>query len=374
MATLRLLNDGIAASNAGTEVLTCAFTPDGAYVVSGGWDGLLRLWESSGGAQVSSFQVSPKPVSACTVSLDGKLLVSGSLDGMLGIWDALTHERQHTFLAHTRPISAIVYSPDGKSLVTASWDGSLMIWDSIKERAGRNLVGHSDIVAGCRFTPDGLGLLSWSHDRSIRLWDVGRGRVQNEFTGHGDRVNACALSPDGSWAVSGGRDGTLKAWDLKAGEEVGSIFLPAEIRSCLFLLDGESAVVVDATGRLTLHAVPSLEEQTELATELAVQCADLSSSGSQIVLGSADGQVRFLTLDGCDDVPLVVMATHSMQRTASALQKLFGKSKMVHRYRCTCPACRHSFELANGSNLGQPAPCPHCRRNLKVSAVARMEQ
>src|SRR5262249_32613530 len=149
----------------------------------------------------------------------------------------------------------------------------------------RILEGHGDIVSGCRFTPDGRRLLSWSHDGALHLWDPNVSRPLTTFSGHKDRITAAAVSPDGQWAASASRDPVLKLWDLLQLREMLSLPHAAEVRACLFLLDSESLVVIDAHGMVTLHALPELEKRERLATRLAVQCAELSPSGHQIALG-----------------------------------------------------------------------------------------
>jgi WD40 repeat protein len=367
---LRLLEAGAGPAGQG-EVLACAYTPDGAFVLSGGWDGHLRLWESAFGAHVSSFRASDKPVSACTVAPDGKQLVSGGLDGLLAFWDALSHQRHQVFLAHTRPISAIVYGVDGLGLGTASWDGTLTWWKSVREREGRPLTGHRDIVAGCCVTPDGRGLLSWSHDSSLRLWDLDRLQMRFDLRGHGDRVHAGAVSPDGRWAASGSRDGVLKLWDLQAGRPAASVGVFEEVCSCVFLLDGESVLAVDRLGKLTVHVVPGLGKTDELVTRLPAHCAALSPSGSQVALGCGDGRVRFVAVDGLEGTALSVTALQSTQRESKGLQRLLGRSRLIYRHRCVCPACRQSVDLPSGE-VGQTRPCPNCKRTLRIASVARV--
>jgi WD40 repeat protein len=338
-------------------------------VLSGGWDGHLRLWESTSGTQAAAFQASHKPISACAASPDGKHLVSGCLEGFLIRWDTATHEHVSKFLAHSRPLSAISYAKDGNLLATASWDCSLILWDLRRERDGYTLGEHADIVAGCRFVAAGgraRSLLSWSHDGTLALWDVAASQQVARLTGHRDRVTAGAVSPDGSRAASGSRDQTLRLWDLRTQREVASCELTAEVKACCFLLDGESLVAVDAYGRITVHAVPELEVRAELATRLPVQCADLAPSGGRIALGCENGHVRLVAVEGFDSAPLFVTVTHTSKRTATALQRLFGKHKIIHAYHCTCPVCRQAIEFSAGDSP-QPLPCPGCKRQLRIA-------
>jgi WD40 repeat protein len=363
---LRLLPSPPGQAGHNGEAFCCAFTHDGNYVLSGGWDGHLRLWESASGIQAAAFQASHKPISACASSPDGKYLVSGCLEGFLIRWDAATHERASRMLAHSRPISAITYATDGNLLATASWDRSLFLWDLSREREGCTLVGHTDIVTGCRFIPGGHSLLSWSHDGTLGLWDVRGGQRLARLTGHNDRVTAAAVSPDGTRAASGSRDRTLKVWDLQSQQAVTSHALAAEVKACCFLLDGESLVAIDAHGRVTLHSLPELEVRANLATRLPVQCAELAPSGGRIALGCEDGHIRLVAVEGFDSAPLLVTATRTSRRTATPLQRLLGKQRLILAYLCTCPVCRQAIELSAG-DFARPLPCPGCHRQLRIA-------
>lgn len=354
------------AAGHGDEVLTCAYAPDSRIAISGGWDGNIRLWEASTGAPVEKIAVSNKPVSACAVSPEGDQILCGTLDGMLARWDATTHRQISTFLAHTRPISAITFAAEPEVVVTASWDRTLIVWKPGNE--GRTLSGHGDIVAGCAVSPDGQTLLSWSHDNSVRLWDLNGYRLVATFKEHGDRVLSGAISPDGLWAATGSRDRIVKFWDIAAQRVARSLKMTAEVHCCLFSLDGQSLLVGDANGRLGLYSVPECKEEGELQTKLKIMCASMSPSGAFVALGCGDGKVHFVALDGFDSAPLLVPMKQSTRRTASTLQKFFGKSSEISTLVGTCPVCRSIFEL-QGANPRPQIPCPSCKRQLRISCI-----
>src|SRR5262245_676190 len=82
VGTLRLLDAARPARHEG-EGFACDFTTDGAYVLSAGWDGHLRLWEAASGEAIADQAVSAKPLSACAFSPDGRQWLAGSMEGMM---------------------------------------------------------------------------------------------------------------------------------------------------------------------------------------------------------------------------------------------------------------------------------------------------
>ena len=365
MVTLRLTPPPQTDKHEG-EVLACTFSSDGGFVLSSGWDGTLRLWETSAGAHVTVLQADAKPLSSCAISPDGQQWIAGSLEGLLTVWDALSHAPLARYAAHTRPISAVCFAPDHSLMATASWDRSICLSPPGRDREARHLSGHADIIVGCQFLPDGAFLLSWSHDTTLRLWDIALGREVAVLAEHGDRVTAAAVSPDGRWAASGSRSGELILWDLATRTRTEGVKQSASVCGCFFLLDGTSLLTVDMEGRVILFAVPSLEPQFQLPTQFPVQCGALSPSGSQLALGGTDGQVRFIAVEGLRDRPLVVTATRSKREVGTGWRRLLGRRRLADVFACTCPSCRHSIEVLEHLPT-EPIPCPHCRQPLRYN-------
>ncbi len=348
------------------EIFSCAYSPDGATVLSAGWDGHLRLWDVATGEALAFVAAGPKPLSCCAFTPDGKNWLAGSMEGMLSFWDAAQLTRDFEFLAHTRPVSTIVYAPGGQQFVTASWDRAISLRTVGKEREGKSLSGHQDIVAGCCYTADGRRMLSWSYDGTLRLWDMDFAREVACLSGHEDRVTAAAVSPDGLWAVSGSRDRMLKLWDLRQGTEVGSWPQDAEVRGCYFLLDGAAFVSVDANGRLFLLGVPGMDLRAELRTRLKVMCGALAPSGLQVALGCEDGRVRIVQLEDVAQGSLLVTATQHLKEETTLFTRMLGRTKTVRTYQYACPACRHAVE--SPTLPAEDFTCTDCGRPLRIAA------
>jgi WD40 repeat protein len=346
------------------EVYGCAFTSDGTATLSGGWDGLLRVWDPATGEIFLDLDVSPKPLSCCACSPDGLQWLVGTMEGNISVWDGSSQQQILAYTAHTRPVSSIAFSPDGQSLVTASWDHTVVLRKLGKEKEGKILSGHQDIVTGARFSTDGKNIISWSHDGSIKIWDAATGRDLFTLFGHGDRVTSLWPSPDGASILSGSRDGTIRTWDLDTGSEIATVGLGAEVVACFYLPDNESIIAVDAAGRLFLMSVPSFQVQCQLQTNLRVMCGDLSPNGTQLALGTADGMVQFVLIEGLESAALLVTPTVTMKEHSTLFGRLLGQTRTTKFYVYTCPGCRAVTEL---TSLPPMTNCPKCRRRLRLN-------
>jgi WD40 repeat protein len=366
VGTLRVLESASPPERHEGEVYGCAYTSDEAFVLTGGWDGQLRLWDAATGAALAKLPASAKPLSCCAFSPDNKQWLSASMEGVLTIWDGMSYKSVMSFLAHTRPVSAICYDPEGELMATASWDRQVALRKVGSEREARVLLGHTDIVAGCRFTPDGQNLVSWSHDGTIKVWDVNLLREVATLSGHTDRVTAVALGPDGRWLLSGGRDALVRLWDLKTQTEMAALNIGMEVRCCFCLPDGETAVAADAAGRLFMLSLPSFDVQSVLQLPARVMSGEMAPSGAQLALGGEDGGVYFVVVEGFEESSLIVTARPSLKEHATVLSRFFGTTKLRRTFEFTCPACRQMMEVATLPD--QPVPCPSCQRILRINA------
>jgi WD40 repeat protein len=87
-------------------------------------------------------------VDSVAYSPDGRTVVSGSWDGTIRIWDAQTGAAVGQPLkGHTDYVTSVAYSPDGRTVVSGSDDKTIRIWDAQTGAAvGQSLEGHTGSV------------------------------------------------------------------------------------------------------------------------------------------------------------------------------------------------------------------------------------
>jgi WD40 repeat protein/predicted Ser/Thr protein kinase len=211
-------------------VESVAFSPDGAHALSGSNDKTLKLWDIKTGKCLQTMQGHASTVWSVAFSPDGAYALSGSLDKTLKLWDLNTGNCLQTMQGHTNWVLSVAFSPDGAYALSGSWDKTLKLWDINTGKCLQTMQGHTSRVLSVAFSPDGAHALSGSWDKTLKLWDIKTGRCLQTMEGHSGTVWSVAFSPDGAYALSGSADKTLKLWDIKTGK-------------CLQTMEGHSEII-----------------------------------------------------------------------------------------------------------------------------------
>lgn len=215
---LRALNKGLSVMYSNV-----VFSPDGRYAVLAELMS-IGLWDVSTGKKIRELETGffeGGNLTKAAFSPDGRYVLSG---GYLNLWDVSTGKKIRTFPTGGRDVA---FSPDGRYVLSST---TLTLWDMATGNEIRTFIRHSDEVFSgevfsgevfsVAFSPDGKYALSGSKDGTVKLWDISTGMEIRTFKGHSYLVGSVSFSPDGRYALSGSEDASTRIWDVSTGEQV----------------------------------------------------------------------------------------------------------------------------------------------------------
>ncbi len=117
-------------------------------------------------------------ISAMTaMAVAGGQVVSGSYDGTLRVWDLASGQCQHIFEGHTDTVNAIAVA--GGQVVSGSYDGTLRVWDLAAGTCQHVLQGHRGAVRDVAVA----GGRGWSPARTTARCGCGTWPVGGKWLG-----------------------------------------------------------------------------------------------------------------------------------------------------------------------------------------------
>jgi WD40 repeat protein len=280
-------------------VWACAFSPDGARLVSTGEDGTARLWDSATGALLATCQGHTSKVLSVAFHPDATRFVTTSADGTVRQWDTASgHEVEAPYDRHSGEVFTAVYSPDGQWIASAGTDRTIRVWQASGRQDVAVLHGHAADVRGVVFADDGRRLASLSQsassggDNTVRVWELDRRSTLPVLRGHTSFVYPVAFSRDGRWIASGGWDGKVRLWDAATGEACAALPHPEHVYALAFGPDGTWLVTgTDADNRLRVWDVAIGRVRKEITgSEGAIRSVTVSPDGSRVAATVFDGR------------------------------------------------------------------------------------
>ncbi len=278
------------------HVRATSYSSDGKYLLSGGADNQLLLWDMTTGKQVRSFIAPQNLIVAAVFSPDGRKVVSADhFNRMLHLFDTATGVEEQKFVGHTDLVHGVAYSPNGKLLASASYDLTVRIWDVATGKDTLTLRGHTGHVTSVNFSRDGALLVSASSDGSLILWNVATGTELKRFKGHTAPVIWAEFSPDGRTIASSSDDHTVRLWEVVSGKE--RIVMNAHngwARAVAFSPDGRAVASVGQDRKTQIwDPFRAGVVRTYVSHKGVVWSVNWSPDGKRLVTGGDDSLICF---------------------------------------------------------------------------------
>ncbi|NXB12866.1 PWP2 protein, partial [Cnemophilus loriae] len=207
------------------SMVSLAYSPDGQYIVTGGEDGKVKVWNTSSSFCFVTFTEHNSGVTAVTFSSTGYVVLSASLDGTVRAFDLHRYRNFRTFTS-PRPsqFSCLAVDSSGEIVAAGSQDSfEIFIWSMQSGRLLDVLAGHEGPVSSLSFNPMKCVLASASWDKTVKLWDMLDSWRTKETLIMNSDVLVVAFRPDGKELAVAALNGQITFWDHENAVQTGSI-------------------------------------------------------------------------------------------------------------------------------------------------------
>jgi len=217
--TIRLWNPALGTeiktfAGHGYEVLSISVSHDNSKFASSGGDRSVFLWDVATGVTTRRLTGHMGKVHVVELNEDASVLASGSFDSTVRLWDLRAQSRQPIQVLEEARDAVQTIHISSTTIKTGSVDGHVRTYDIRKGELRSDFMGQP--VTAVVPTEDGQTLLITTLDSHLRLMDMTTGKMLNDFTGHENSSYRCrgCFGQAEATVVCGDENGMVWSWDL----------------------------------------------------------------------------------------------------------------------------------------------------------------
>jgi WD40 repeat protein/tRNA A-37 threonylcarbamoyl transferase component Bud32 len=289
---LRLWQPGKAAPPVSISAVHCeatAFLPDGRAVAFLRQEDSVEMQELTTGHRLLTIPVAATWVRFSTQSNE---VVTGGADGIVRLWEAAKGRLRRAFRSPLQERDWPFLTPDGRLLQTDPRTREIKEHD-LQTGRERRLWQYKDIARIHLIAPDYRAAAVHDTAGGITLRDLPSGRVLSQLQSPlAEAVSSC-FSPDQRWLVAGYRDGTIRVWETASGQEQAT-WRGGETRIGLLVFspDGNLLVSADAGPQIKLWDLRTQKEYRTLqGHQNAIASVTWSPDAQQLISSGIDGKI-----------------------------------------------------------------------------------
>jgi serine/threonine protein kinase/WD40 repeat protein len=153
-------------------VVALTYSPNSALLASAHVEGAIILWDRASGNVITNIPDAHPPFAfGVQFSPDGHFLLSGGGDGVGKIWEVTARGLQLLrSLRGQLGWAAMTFSPDGQRILSNDRSNALKLWDTKTGVQVGAIYGYGGRVTGSAFSRDGNTLYSCAQNGDIFVW------------------------------------------------------------------------------------------------------------------------------------------------------------------------------------------------------------
>lgn len=185
------------------EIAAVAFAPNTNEFATIDGDRFLRLWNAENCDLLQTWQMPGGKTKSVDISRDGRWLVTGGRDGVVRIWSTSSQRPVREFANEGSQINCVRFSPDSNQLAIATGEplnprsGRIALFE-VGTWAERISMNQNSASAALAFRNDSESIVSGDWEGRIARWSLETGELLGLTNAPVDLLLADAFSPNGS--------------------------------------------------------------------------------------------------------------------------------------------------------------------------------
>lgn len=301
---------------AGSAVLSLGLTDDGAQVLCGCQDGVIKGLDLAAMRETRTWSGLNGPVTAMTVV--GPVLMAGSSNQSLRRWDVSQAKSSDSakLPEGQGAIYAVALLPR-TGMLAAGGEQRLVALHDLKAEQDKEpvTIGQPSTTLGVASSPDGLMVATAGGGPDLLVWDVPTQSLARILPGEVGNLQAVAWAKNG-WLATGSDKGAVRVYD-DGGNVVTTLRLEAQVNSVAFDAAGKRLAVGGWDRQIHVWSVSRTAGHADVKPagtlnghSNGVSAISFSGDGRTLVSSSWDHSVRLWDMDTLKEKkPLSGMAT-----------------------------------------------------------------
>ncbi len=275
LATIKSKND---------EIKDIDISLDGKYLVSGGDDGYIEIWNLNSYKLIHRMRSKSDETFAVAFNSDASKVASGGEERVIDIWDAKSGRQIARLEGHQKSVTNISFIDFDRKIVSTAKDKNTKIWDVVKKRAIYSYLTPSNEYGEIKkaksfddYTISALTEVETAQGNSRRrngppVWKYtikfkdNQGNTLKEFNEHRGPITDIAVAYNRSYMASSSEDKTIRLWDLEKKKHITNIVLEDRGNSVTINKSGHLLATVEGKRDIKLYQIKSSYSPTDSAS------------------------------------------------------------------------------------------------------------
>lgn len=239
----------------GNAVTALALSADGATVLSGAADKVVRLTNVGNGQVQREFPGLSASVASVALAPNNTLALAGSVDGQLALWQIGDGKLVAQLSAHAGAVHGLSFLPNATQWLSVGADGMLRHWQLPLPTP--KPIPHPATIRAAVVSADGKKIFTVCADPTVRLHRLADGALERSYSGATAPLTTLSVAGNANLLAAGAEDGSVRLWKLDDGQLLGTALLhQGRIETLQFTPNADRLISSGADGRIKAWPLP----------------------------------------------------------------------------------------------------------------------